>query len=150
MVRSSPTSGQELIQMSDVIVLTERQHLELIQRGDIHVKVRAGYRLITDKRDGADKLIDLGYNLYTITDPDAGYKRFLLGPKGDIVLPMGDIPLSPSPAENFSKQVGRDADKAQGTANKVGCAVKGCMLYLVIWIALDVLCVLMILLFGWK
>lgn len=135
--------------MSDVIVLTERQHLELIQRNDIHVKVGAGYRLITDKRDQAGELIDLGHSLYTTTDPDKGYKRFLLGPKGDIVLPMGDIPLPPS-LPTVSKQIGRDADKALAVGlNATGCAMKGCGVYILIVIGLSLLGGLMVL-FGWR
>jgi hypothetical protein len=92
--------------------MNERQHLELVQRNDIYIKVGSGYRLITDKRDGAGNLIDLDYNLYT-TDHRGGHVPFLPGPKGDIVLPAGAEGLPPV-EESASRQWGRAADKALG------------------------------------
>lgn len=119
--------------------MNERQHLELVQRNDIYIKVGTGYRLITDKRDGSGNLIDLGYNLYTTPNLGDQYIKFLPGPKGDIVLPAGVTPLPPI-QESVSKQLGRGADQALGTmANLGGCAARGCMWYIVILIALNLL-----------
>lgn len=116
---------------------------ELARRGDIHVKVGANYRLITTETDGHGELIDLDHNLY-IEDHAGRFILFLTGPKGDIALPAGAEGLPPV-EESASRQWGREADKALGTATRAaGCALTGCGWYLLICVGLSLLGGLMI------
>lgn len=129
-----------------MVVLNERQHLEFVQMNDIYLKVGTGYRLITDKRDGAGDLIDLGYNLYSYLD--GHYIKFMDGPKGDIVMPAGEIPLPP-PRPSTSKRLGREADEALETVlDATGCVMKGCMWYLLIGFIVSLIGGIIVLLWG--
>ena len=119
--------------------LNERQHLEYVQRKDIYLKAGTGYRLITSERDGAGNLIDLGYNLYTTPNLGDQYIKFIDGPNGDIVMPVGTAPLPPTQV-SVSKQVGQGADQALGTmVNWGGCALRGCLLYFLIFVGISLL-----------
>jgi hypothetical protein len=88
-------------------------------------------------------------SVYT-RDGNGRYTRLMPGPKGDVTLPAGAEGLPP-PEVSASKQWGRAADQALGTATEAaGCALTGCGWYIVIVIALNVLFGLIMFVLGWK
>lgn len=127
--------------------MNESGFRELVKRGDIYLKAGTHFRLITTETDGDGELIDVNHNLY-IEDHAGRFILFLAGPRGDIELPAEAEGLPP-PEESSVRQIGRAADQALGTATRAaGCAIRGCMWYLLFLLALGLLGGLMMLLGG--